>query len=134
MDKRKRRSRNKTDEETVKPRHKPKGFLHEVDSVPVYRRFDRDTQQTAHVAYFNDWCVAQIGMTWDDAMENLLDFRYGYTEIEEYWLSLRKDFYDWTAARGLSGRRVHMYPEKQKTARRRHSEQRFLSASFDGRR
>lgn len=93
--------------------HRPKGFLHEIDLVPVYRRFDRKEQQTAHVAYFNDWCVAQIGMTWDDAMESLLDFRHGYPEIEEYWLSLRRDFYAWAAANEVCGWGVHMYPDKE---------------------
>lgn len=88
-----------------------RGFLKEIDLVPVYRRFDKFTQEIVKAAYFNDYCVAQIGMTWDDAMESLLEFRHGYPEIEEYWLSLRKDFFDWAAANGIKGWGVHMYPD-----------------------
>lgn len=90
---------------------KRRGMLYEIDTVPIYRRFDKFSQRIKRVAYFNDYCVAQVGMTWDDIMESLLEFRHGYPEIEEYWLSLRKDFFDWVAANDLSGWGVHMYPD-----------------------
>lgn len=94
-------------------RRRPKGFLYEIDLTPVYRRFDHRTQETVRVVYFNDWCAAQIGMTWDDIMESLLEFRHGFMEIEDYWMSLRKDFYEWASANRVSGWGVHMYPDKE---------------------
>ena len=50
-------------------------------------------------------------MSWDDIMESLLEYRHEYPEIEEYWRSLRKDFFDWIEANDLSGWGVHMYPD-----------------------
>ena len=41
----------------------------------------------------------------------MLEYRHGYPEIEEYWRSLRKDFFDWIEANDLSGWGVHMYPD-----------------------
>jgi len=96
----------------IRRTRRKRGFLYEIDTVPVYRRFDKYTQRKTRVAYFNDYCVAQVGMSWDDIMESLLEFRHGYPQIEEYWLSLRKDFFAWTEANDLSGWGVHMYPDK----------------------
>lgn len=93
-------------------RQRERGFLLEINLVPVYQRFDKFTQKTVKAAYFNDYCMAQIGTTWDDAMACLLEFNRGYMEIEEYWQSLRKDFYDWAAVNGINGWGVHMYQDR----------------------
>ena len=104
--------RRKVRDNRARRARKKRGMLYEIDTVPVYRRFDKYTQRKTRVAYFNDYCVAQVGMSWDDIMESLLEFRHGYPQIEEYWLSLRKDFFAWTEANDLSGWGVHMYPDK----------------------
>lgn len=104
--------RRKVRDNRARRARKKRGMLYEIDTVPVYRRFDKYTQRKTRVAYFNDFCVAQVGMSWDDIMESLLEFRHGYPQIEEYWLSLRKDFFAWTEANDLSGWGVHMYPDK----------------------
>lgn len=104
--------RRKVRDNRLRKARKRRGMLYEIDTVPVYRRFDKYTQRKTRVAYFNDYCVAQVGMSWDDIMESLLEFRHGYPQIEEYWLSLRKDFFAWTEANDLSGWGVHMYPDK----------------------
>lgn len=103
--------RRKVRDNRLRKARKRRGMLYEIDTVPVYRRFDKYTQRKTRVAYFNDYCVAQVGMSWDDIMESLLEFRHGYPQIEEYWLSLRKDFFAWTEANDLSGWGVHMYPD-----------------------
>ena len=103
--------RRKVRDNRARRARKKRGMLYEIDTVPVYRRFDKYTQRKTRVAYFNDFCVAQVGMSWDDIMESLLEFRHGYPQIEEYWLSLRKDFFAWTEANDLSGWGVHMYPD-----------------------
>ena len=103
--------RRKVRDNRARRARKKRGMLYEIDTVPVYRRFDKYTQRKTRVAYFNDYCVAQVGMSWDDIMESLLEFRHGYPQIEEYWLSLRKDFFAWTEANDLSGWGVHMYPD-----------------------
>lgn len=103
--------RKKVRDNRARKVRKKRGMLYEIDTVPIYRRFDKYTQQKTRVAYFNDYCVAQVGMSWDDIMESLLEFRHEYPEIEEYWLSLRKDFFDWIEANDLSGWGVHMYPD-----------------------
>lgn len=103
--------RRKVRDNRARRARKKRGMLYEIDTVPVYRRFDKYTQRKTRVAYFNDYCVAQVGMSWDDIMESLLEFRHGYPQIEEYWLSLRKDIFAWTEANDLSGWGVHMYPD-----------------------
>lgn len=104
--------RRKVRDNRARRARKKRGMLYEIDTVPIYRRFDKYSQRIKRVAYFNDFCVAQVGMSWDDIMESLLEFRHGYPQIEEYWLSLRKDFFAWTEANDLSGWGVHMYPDK----------------------
>lgn len=103
--------RRKVRDNRARRARKKRGMLYEIDTVPIYRRFDKYTQRKIRVAYFNDYCVAQVGMSWDDIMESLLEYRHGYPEIEEYWRSLRKDFFDWIEANDLSGWGVHMYPD-----------------------
>ena len=103
--------RRKVRDNRARRARKKRGMLYEIDTVPIYRRFDKYTQRNKRVAYFNDYCVAQVGMSWDDIMESLLEYRHGYPEIEEYWRSLRKDFFDWIEANDLSGWGVHMYPD-----------------------
>lgn len=103
--------RRKVRDNRARRARKKRGMLYEIDTVPIYRRFDKYTQRNKRVAYFNDYCVAQVGMSWDDIMESLLEYRHGYPEIEEYWRSLRKDFFAWTEANDLSGWGVHMYPD-----------------------
>ncbi len=103
--------RRKERDNRARRARKKRGMLYEIDTVPIYRRFDKYTQRNKRVAYFNDYCVAQVGMSWDDIMESLLEYRHGYPEIEEYWRSLRKDFFEWIEANDLSGWGVHMYPD-----------------------
>lgn len=103
--------RRKVRDNRARKVRKKRGMLYEIDTVPIYRRFDKYTQRNKRVAYFNDYCVAQVGMSWDDIMESLLEYRHGYPEIEEYWRSLRKDFFAWIEANDLSGWGVHMYPD-----------------------
>ena len=103
--------RRKVRDNRARKARKKRGMLYEIDTVPIYRRFDKYTRRKTRVAYFNDYCVAQVGMSWDDIMESLLEYRHGYPEIEEYWRSLRKDFFDWIEANDMSGWGVHMYPD-----------------------
>lgn len=103
--------RRKVRDNRARRARKKRGMLYEIDTVPIYRRFDKYTQRNKRVAYFNDYCVAQVGMSWDDIMESLMEYRHGYPEIEEYWRSLRKDFFAWIEANDLSGWGVHMYPD-----------------------
>ena len=103
--------RRKVRDNRARKARKKRGMLYEIDTVPIYRRFDKYTRRKTRVAYFNDYCVAQVGMSWDDIMESLLEYRHGYPEIEEYWRSLRKDFFEWIEANDLSGWGVHMYPD-----------------------
>lgn len=103
--------RKKVRDNRARKVRKKRGMLYEIDTVPIYRRFDKYSQRIKRVAYFNDYCVAQVGMSWDDIMESLLEYRHGYPKIEEYWRSLRKDFFDWIEANDLSGWGVHMYPD-----------------------
>ena len=103
--------RRKVRDNRARKARKKRGMLYEIDTVPIYRRFDKYTRRKTRVAYFNDYCVAQVGMSWDDIMESLLEYRHGYPEIEEYWRSLRKDSFEWIEANDLSGWGVHMYPD-----------------------
>lgn len=80
--------------------------------VPVYRRFDKYMQKTVKAAYFNDYCAAQIGVTWDEAMKVFQAFRYGYPMIQEYWHALRMDFYAWAEENGIRGWGVHLFPDE----------------------
>ena len=103
--------KRKTRLDKIRKRRKKRGLIYEIDTVPVYRRFDKYSESTVKVSYFNDWCVSQVGMSWDDAMESLLEFRHSFPEIEDYWKGLRNDFYEWAQANGVRGWGVHMYPD-----------------------
>ena len=52
--------RRKVRDNRARKVRKKRGMLYEIDTVPIYHRFDKYTQRKTRVAYFNDFCIAQV--------------------------------------------------------------------------
>ena len=97
-------------ERARKPRRKR--CWYEIGTVPVFKRWDRYEEAYLPTVYFSDWCVEQVGTTWEDIFKCLHDdYRWDLARIRDYNNGLCSDFYRWAEANGVKGRRVFLYPD-----------------------
>ena len=97
----------------VKRKRRRKHVQRYIDNVPIYKKVDVNTGQEVQVAYFDVWCREQIGASWSEQYNFMLDtMRASIMEIEEYWKDLRGDFYRWCRNNGIKGWKVYLYSER----------------------
>jgi hypothetical protein len=81
-----------------------------IEDISIYKRTEKETGNEVQVAYFDDWTTVMIGAIWNDQYTVMLEtMRISLIQIEEYWMKLRKEFYDWCREHGVSGWGVHLY-------------------------
>lgn len=86
-----------------------------IDDVQIYKKQDKETGESIEVAYFDVWVRNQIGASWNDQFNFMLEtMRMGLEEIQEYWKSLRNEFYSWCRANDIKGWGVHLYDDGER--------------------
>ena len=86
-----------------------------IDDIQIYEKKDKETGEKIEVAYFDVWITNQIGASWNDQFNFMLEtMRMGLEEIQDYWKDLRNEFYAWCRANSINGWGVHLYDDGER--------------------